>query len=72
MKGLYNNQSRKSGGDKRPVINVSSVIRRDKPVLSIQCFENRCKDCDGIAKLVFPIPEYKCECKCHLNQESKE
>lgn len=62
MRSFHNRQNRKSGGYKKLNIYVP-VMKGDKPVLTIQCFERRHNDCSGIARLF--TAGAKCECNCH-------
>lgn len=64
-KGIYNNQGRKSGGYKRPKLNIyAHSDGKNRPNLTIQCFEGRHEDCNHDN---FPLVNTigKCECSCH-------
>lgn len=56
----YNRNSRRSGGDRHQVIPVGGF--RETPTLSIQCFEQRHRECDGKDSL---FGGSVCECRCH-------
>lgn len=60
MQGVYNRQGRKSGGYRKSKIPVGRA-GLSTPNLSIQCFEDRHKSCNGYDKF-FGI---KCTCRCH-------
>lgn len=61
MKGVYNNQGRKSGGYKRGKFIVGN--RPDFPLLTWQCFEQRHTECNNVD--VISGNSIKCECRCH-------
>lgn len=60
MKGVYNNQGRRSGGYKKGKIIVGN---KDLPLLTWQCFEQRHEECNHVD--VISGNSIKCECKCH-------
>ena len=63
MKGLYNNQGRKSGGYPKSKINVSR-LSHVLYNLSIQCFEGRHQEC--MQEVTLFNPSGKCECRHHI------
>lgn len=69
MKGLYNNQNRKSGGYKKSNILMS---QKETLPLSLPCKELRHSDCDGYVTFMPKLKGYMCNCECHkLSQPSK-
>lgn len=59
--GNWNRAGRRSGGD-RPLHVQGTPSRAARPLLSIQCFEQRHGDCDGACT---PWLLGDCECPCH-------
>lgn len=57
----WNRNSRRSGGDRRARI-VVGTTSSPQPLVAIQCFEGRHKDCGGVDTLMGGAP---CECRCH-------
>lgn len=68
MKGVFNNQGRKSGGYKKERIYMTAgKFGDDDTLLSLPCFEKRCDDCNSLITYLpkgMPI-SVKCACKCH-------
>lgn len=63
MKGLYNNQGRKSGGYKKSKILVGGSKKVGGK--SLPCEEGRHLDCDGYLTFFPKLKGYKCICDCH-------
>lgn len=66
MKGVYNNQGRKSGGYKKTRIDVP-ILSTGEPLYhpSLPCKENRHKDCDGYITFMPKKDINQCSCECH-------
>lgn len=61
MNSVWNRSGRRSGGYRHFTTKFGTNVDAVKKDLSIQCFEQRHKDCTGTD----PFFGFKCECKCH-------
>ena len=66
MRGVYNSQSRKSGGYRKNRIDVP-IMSNGEPLLhqSLPCKEGRHGDCDGYLTWMPHKSINQCSCSCH-------
>ncbi len=67
MKGVFNREGRRSGGNKKTKILIGDGVVGNQ---SLPCKENRHKDCDGYLTFFPKLKGYKCICLCHKRKDS--